>query len=252
MPGIIVRSNTVGDDGNMMPQFGSNDVNHTRRTRIAGAAGSSLRPRGAAVRAARATGNITFSGRGNTSNQVFVDWLDSSPETRGYLSSSSDIVALLVFDHQMHAINLLTRLNWESRVASSRDRASVSGGALRGLVNELAEYLLFVGEAPPLRAADAAARLCGASRVQDAKDRQGRSSRAARPGQPPDALSVQLHGVFGRVRGLTARGEEAVLRPDARHPVGERRTGPVRAVSADDRRAVLEILRDTKPDFPGR
>jgi len=46
---------------------------------------------------------------------------------------------LLVFDHQMHAINLLTRLNWESRVAS---------GTLGPLVSELADYLLFVNEAP--------------------------------------------------------------------------------------------------------
>ena len=43
-------------------------------------------------------GNITFSGRGNTSNQVFVDWMTSAPEAHGYLSASSDIVGLLVFD----------------------------------------------------------------------------------------------------------------------------------------------------------
>ncbi len=28
VPGVIVRSNTVGEDGNVMPQLGSNDVNH--------------------------------------------------------------------------------------------------------------------------------------------------------------------------------------------------------------------------------
>lgn len=28
VPGMIVRSNTVGDDGNVMPQLGRNDVNH--------------------------------------------------------------------------------------------------------------------------------------------------------------------------------------------------------------------------------
>ena len=56
-------------------------------------------------------------------------------------------VALLVFDHQMHAINLLTRLNWESRVASSDGDTSESDAAVDRLVRELADYLLFVDEA---------------------------------------------------------------------------------------------------------
>ena len=137
---------------------------------------------------------------------MFVDWLNSSPETRGYLSPLSDIVALLVFDHQMHAINLLTRLNWESRVASSHDRASVSDGALRGLVNELADTsCLWAGSA--LRAADAAPRLCGAPRVEDSEGSPWSFAWTAGPGQSPDALSMQLHGVFRGIRGFAARGE---------------------------------------------
>ena len=85
------------------------------------------------------TGNITFTRGGSTSYQVFVDWLNSAPETRGYLSPQSDIVALLVFDHQMRAINLLTRLNWEARVAAagtSAARAPEPG--IGKLANELA------------------------------------------------------------------------------------------------------------------
>src|SRR5439155_22456475 len=150
VPGMIVRSNIVSNDGNVMPQLGGSDVNHqTPHTGRWGgwfvtSAGAPA-PYGQRAHA----GNITFSGPEITSNQVFVDWLNSSPETRGYLSLSSDIVALLVFDHQMHAINLLTRLNWESRVAASNGHASVSDGVLRRLVNELADYLLFAGEVPP-------------------------------------------------------------------------------------------------------
>jgi hypothetical protein len=52
-------------------------------------------------------GNITFSRSGVTSNQVFVDWIDSAPEMRGYPSSSSDIVALLSERHgsqERHAL----------------------------------------------------------------------------------------------------------------------------------------------------
>src|SRR6185295_16568514 len=35
-------------------------------------------------------------------------------DTASYLTPSSDIAALMVFDHQMHAINLVTRLGWEA------------------------------------------------------------------------------------------------------------------------------------------
>jgi len=38
---------------------------------------------------------------------------------QGYLSPGSDIVALMVFDHQMHMINLLTRVGWETRLRAA-------------------------------------------------------------------------------------------------------------------------------------
>jgi len=251
VPGIIVRSNTVADDGNVMPQFGSNDVTHQTPHPDRWGGWFVTSDLAAASYAQRAhTGNITFTTGGSTSNQVFVDWLNSSPETRGYLSSLSDIVSLLVFDHQMHAINLLTRLNWEARAASSSGHASVSGGAIKGLVNELAEYLLFVGEQPP--SVPLTARPGFAERLESRtpKDRLGRSfaqlDLVDRLVKYPCSYMVYSEAfnalppaikdaVYGRMLDILSA-------TDAR-PQGAR-------VSAVDRRAILEILRDTKPDFP--
>src|SRR6185295_2155473 len=89
----------------------------------------------------------------------------------------SDIASLLAFDHQSHAINLLTRLHWESRVAAAAGRPDYTTGLLRELVDDTADYLLFVGEArPPARivprAGFAQAFAAGAPR-----DRAGRSLR---------------------------------------------------------------------------
>ena len=250
VPGIIVRSNAVDVDGNVMPQFDRFVVNHQtpHPDRWGGWFVTSDAPVPYAQRAHM--GNITFSGRGNTSNQVFVDWLNSSPETRGYLSSLSDIAALLVFDHQMHAINLLTRLNWESRVASSHDLANVDEGALGGLVNELAAYLLFAGEVPP--SVPLTPRPGFAQRLESRtpKDRHGRSlgqldlvNRLLRYpcsymvySEAFDGLAPAVKkAVYGRMIGLLSGTEASV---------------PYGRFSADARRAVLEILRDTKPDFP--
>jgi hypothetical protein len=248
VPGLIARSNAVGEDGNVMPQLGSNDVNH-RTPHPDRWGGSDGAPAPYATRAH--AGNITFFGGTNTSNQVFVDWMNSSPETRGYLSSSSDIVALLVFDHQAHAINLLTRLNWESRVASSGEHASGSQDAIRRLVNELADYLLFVGEAPASVPLTPRPGFAESLESRTPKDRRGRSFgqldlvrrllrypcsymvySAAFDGLPPSVKEAVYRRMLDILSGTDARPAYARL-------------------TADDRRAVLEILRDTKPDFPG-
>ena len=42
----------------------------------------------------------------------------------GYLTTQSDVAALLVFDHQVHAANLLTRLNWEARAGARPSRST--------------------------------------------------------------------------------------------------------------------------------
>src|SRR5690606_10254587 len=87
------------------------------------------------------------------------------------------LTALLVFDHQMHAANLLTRLGWESRVAGHAGSPDFARGPLADLVREVADYLMFVDE-PPLPAP-----IAGGSGFADAFaargpfDEQGRSLR---------------------------------------------------------------------------
>jgi hypothetical protein len=252
VPGIIVRSNTVASDGNVLAQFASQDVSHLtpHPDRWGGwyvtsdALSIPYSQRGH-------TGNITFSTQGSTSNQVFVDWLGSSPETHGYLSALSDIGALLVFDHQMRAINLLTRLNWESRVAAGDRHASVSAGDVGRLVNELAEYLLFVGEVPPSVPLTALEGFAKRLEQRTPKDRQGRSfgqlDLDRRLLRYPCSFMVYAEAFDGLPpavkRAVYARMID-ILAGDDRRPESAR-------VSAADRRAVLEILRETKPDFPG-
>ena len=52
-----------------------------------------------------------------------------------------------MFDHQGHAINLLTRLGWETRIAAAEGRLDFSKGDLRAVLEETVDYLLFVDEA---------------------------------------------------------------------------------------------------------
>ena len=241
VPGFIARSNEVRDDGTIAPAA-AHDVDH--RTPHPDRWGGWLVTQDAASvpYAQRAhAGNITTTARGETSNQVLVDWMNSDPERRGYLSPLSDIVALLVFDHQAHAINLLTRLNWEARVG---------GDSVPRLVNELAEYLLFIGEmAPsvPLFPRPGFAERLGA---RAPKDRQGRSLAQLdlnrRLFRYPCSYMIYTpafdtlpggvkNAVYQRIVDILSGGD------------GSKRYA---ALSAADRRDVLEILRETKTDFP--
>jgi len=57
----------------------------------------------------------------------------------GYLTPYSDIVALMVLEHQSHLSNLITRATWETRLGEP-DRIAEAAEAL-------ADYMLFVDEA---------------------------------------------------------------------------------------------------------
>lgn len=66
--------------------------------------------------------------------------LDGQFDLTGYPTPYSDIVALMVMEHQAHLFNLLTRATWESRVGVESRVAEA--------VDALVDYLLFVDEAP--------------------------------------------------------------------------------------------------------
>ena len=67
----------------------------------------------------------------------------------GYLTPYSDVVALMVLEHQGHATNLITRAGWEYRFARTE---ALAGTALtprvREAIDDLVDYFLFVDEAP--------------------------------------------------------------------------------------------------------
>src|SRR5258708_8964634 len=64
-----------------------------------------------------------------------------------YLSPHSDIVALLVFEHQMHMINLITRIGWDARLLASTHRPDAPAILARS-ADEVVDYLLFADETP--------------------------------------------------------------------------------------------------------
>jgi hypothetical protein len=152
------------------------------------------------------------------------------PDGLPLLTRHSDVVALMVFDHQMGAINRLTRAGWDARLALHEGKPEL----LPGIARELADYLLFVGEAPlpgPVEgasgfAAKFAAR--GPLREFDLQRRLFRYRCSYMVYSPAfDALPAQLR--------------EAVYR---------RMWDVLGTYPRDERTAIVRTLRDTKKDLP--
>ena len=149
VPGMIARSQFVASDGLPLGQFGSYDLDDRTPFRrrwggwyVTGTHGA-MSHMGNAIVANRDRPDAAIDER--TLNRTTLEGLFDS---RGYLAADSDIAALMVFEHQMHMINLITRVGWESRIASHEGRFETSRGPLHDAIDELVDYLLFVNETP--------------------------------------------------------------------------------------------------------
>ena len=157
VPGILVRSMSTAPDGRPMPQDGSFVIDHRSR----------LDQRWAGWYVSGAAASVTHMGR----------TIDARLDLSAYPLPTSDIAALLVFDHQGHAMNLLTRLGWETRFAAAEGRLDFTTGDLGDILKEAVDYFLFVDEAPlssPVQAGSAFAKSFAST---GPRDRQGRSLR---------------------------------------------------------------------------
>jgi hypothetical protein len=77
---------------------------------------------------ARHMGNGTVKDESDLANLIQdrhqnLTSLDDRVDLSSYLARTSDIVALMVLEHQMHMANMFTRLAWEARLATPEARA---------------------------------------------------------------------------------------------------------------------------------
>jgi hypothetical protein len=149
----------------------------------------------------------------------------------GYLAPVSDIVALMTFEHQTQMTNLITRLGWLWRMKSNP-------ALVEAAVNELVSYMLFTGEAPLKEPIQGVSSFTETFPRKGPRDAQGRSLRdfdlQTRLFRYP--LSYMIYGAQFNALPDAVRAQ-VYQRIYQRLPVSERRT-------------VLEILKETKPDFP--
>jgi hypothetical protein len=86
----------------------------------------------------------------------------------GYLSPTSDIVALMTFEHQTQMTNFITRLGWKARIGE---------GSIDSDLEALVRYMLFTDEAPLAEPIEGISSFTKTFPERGPRDAQGRSLR---------------------------------------------------------------------------
>ncbi len=244
--GPIVRSVYPGPEGEPMLIYGGTFTDH--RTPFAERWGGFYVT--GAPRGLRHLGNGVVTDRDHPEALLAtdpLDTLDAKFPVSKYLSPYSDAAALLVFDHQMHMTNLITRFGWEVQ-AAAMDHSADLPRLLRDGSRELVDYLLFVDEVPLPGKVGGHSGFATKFAEAGPRDSKGRSLRdldlETRLLRYPcsymiytpsfDALpQAAKEAIYHRLATVLSGGD-----PDPRYA----------RLTAADRQAITEILRDTKPE----
>jgi hypothetical protein len=183
--------------------------------------------------------------------------------TGGYLAPYSDIVSLMVLEHQTRMTNLLTRVNWETRMALL-DREVInkamgvpqdqptdsSDSRIRNATDTLLEYMLFTDEAP------LAGPIQGSTTFAADYERQGPRSKRGLSLRDLDLKKRLLRHpcspmIYSEAfDALPAPAKDRIYRRLWEILSGRDDSKTYARLSATDRREILEILLDTKPGLP--
>jgi hypothetical protein len=185
-------------------------------------------------------------------------------DTSAYLSPTSDIVALLVLEHQTEMHNLLTRANYLTRTALhdeaviakalgepvSPDHSESTRSRVRYAGEPLVQYLLFSGEAPLTEKVEGTSTFARDFVRRGPADGQGRSLRdfdlEHRLFKYPCSYLI-YSSAFDE---LPREVKDYVLRRLWDVLGGKDTSTPFAHLSFAERRAIAEILLATKPNLP--
>ena len=262
VPGQLVRSVYPDASGFPVLSAGTFATDHT----------SPLRQRWGGWYVTGSTGGQPHMGNLIANDQLDADRFATAAEVKSlkdrfdvshYLTGYSDVVALMVLEHQGKMHNLITQANYQCRLAQRdadiinqmleqprRYDSESTVSRLKSAAEPLVRYMLFCDEAP------LSARVEGTSGFQTEfakrgpRDPQGRSLRdldlTRRLFKHPCSYLIYSEAFDA----LPPPMLDQVYRRLWQVLSGEDQSQEFAHLSAADRRAILEILRDTKQGLP--
>jgi hypothetical protein len=262
-PGHLVRSVYVDDDGEPILSLGS--VRVDLKTPIAKRWGGWY-VTGTSGKQSH-LGNRIFTGPKDRDrvdpSALNRESLDGFFDSRRYLHGHSDIIALMVLEHQADTQNLLTRAGFQVRMSLESDRllnaetgqpnagmSDTTWRRIQSLGDQIVAAMMFAEEAAIVEPIAGSTSFTKDFAAGAKRDRRGRSLRdfdlKARMFKYPCSYlidSAQFEGLPAELKDYVLRRLYFVLiGRDTRAIFGDR--------SEADRQAVLGILRETKPNLP--
>jgi len=175
--------------------------------------------------------------------------LDGLFDLKGYLAPYSDVVALLVIDHQANMTNLITRTGWEARVAAASPSQAAATRVAES-ARDLVDYMLFVDEAPLVGPVKGSSGFAESFAVKGPRDGQGRSLRDLDLRQRLFKYRCSYMIYTPAFEALPPAAKTAVYSRLWEVLSGKDASPRYKGFTAQDRQAVVSILRETKKDLP--
>jgi hypothetical protein len=168
-----------------------------------------------------------------------------------YPVPTSDIVALMTLEHQTRMITLMTSISAQARSLLQKGKLDEAvNRKLDQAVEEIVASLLFADEAPLHESVKGVSTFTQTFPQRGPRDKQGRSLRdfdlKTRMFRYPLSYMVYsptFDNMPDTVRERIYRRLDEVL-------TGEDKSAKYARISAEDRGAALDILRQTKPNLP--
>jgi hypothetical protein len=180
-----------------------------------------------------------------------------------YLSGHSDIVALMVLEHQAEAHNLIARANFLTRQALHYQQAlnrelheseghvwDSTRSRIKSVGEPLVEYLLFSGEAALTSRIQGTSGFASEFAQRGPRDRQGRSLRDFDLETRLFKFRCSYLIYSPSFRELPGEARDYVLRRMWEVLSGQDESQQFAHLTTNERQAILEILLDTLPDLP--
>ena len=170
-------------------------------------------------------------------------------DLQGFPSRGSDVVALMVLDHQAHMMNLITRMGWEARLAAASGDARQAARVEEAAV-DFVDYLLFVYEAPLTSAVRGTSGFAERFQGRGPADSRGRSLRQLDLDRRLLKYRCSYMIYAEAFDAMPSLARDAVYRRLWRVLSGQEGSKPYAQIPFADRRAIVDILRETKKALP--
>jgi hypothetical protein len=264
LPGLLVRSLYADPDGQPLLAAGTYRIDQTSPLAerwggwyVTGTSGKQAHMGNLIVRDKHATGRVENKAGVNVTD------LGSLVDTAPYLTRHSDIVALLVLEHQTGMHNLITRANFLTRMALHEEaeinkalgrpadyHAESTARRIKNACEPLVQYMLFRGEAKLTERVQGTSGFAEEFARRGPRDPRGRSLRDFDLRHRLFAYPCSYLIYSAAFDGLPAPVKEYVYRRLWEVLSGKDTSDDFAYLGAADRRAILEILRATKSDLP--